>query len=212
MNERSVTPDFELLETLRWRPESGYFLLDRHLARLSRSAAHFAFGFDAAAVQAALAAAVAAATGPLRVRLTLAADGRCGVTCRPLPAPAVWRVGLARAPVDAANPFLRHKTTRREVYAEALAACPGLDDVVLYNARGEVTEATQANVILDRDGARLTPPLECGLLPGTMRAALLDVGAIRESRLTVADLRAAGGALHLVNSVREWIPVEFVTG
>ena len=35
------SPDFALLETLLWRPRSGYFLLDRHLDRLTASARYF---------------------------------------------------------------------------------------------------------------------------------------------------------------------------
>ena len=42
----SPAPTFHLLETLRWDPAKGYFLLDRHLRRMSRSAAYFDFTVD----------------------------------------------------------------------------------------------------------------------------------------------------------------------
>lgn len=37
---------FELLETLLWEPEQGFFLGDLHLQRMTRSAAYFGFAFD----------------------------------------------------------------------------------------------------------------------------------------------------------------------
>ena len=49
----------------------------------------------------------------------------------------------------------------------------------------------------------LTPALDCGLLPGVLRAELLEVGAIREAVLTLNDLQAAD-TVWLVNSVRGW--------
>ena len=39
-------PDFELLETMLWRPETGVFLLDRHLERLAGSAEYFGMAVD----------------------------------------------------------------------------------------------------------------------------------------------------------------------
>ena len=38
-------PEFELLETILWTPEEGYFLLDKHLKRLKQSAEYFDFEF-----------------------------------------------------------------------------------------------------------------------------------------------------------------------
>src|SRR5437763_17199806 len=46
----------QLIETMRWQSETGYWLLDRHLARLEASAAHFGFACDRGAVQAELGA------------------------------------------------------------------------------------------------------------------------------------------------------------
>ena len=52
-------------------------------------------------------------------------------------------------------------------------------------------------------GRRITPPIECGLLAGTMRAELLDAGEIAAGRMTVEDLRSATG-VWLINSVSGW--------
>jgi para-aminobenzoate synthetase/4-amino-4-deoxychorismate lyase len=113
-------------------------------------------------------------------------------------------VALAAEPVSSKDVFLFHKTTRREVYAAAEAGQPGADAVILWNERGEVTEATRFNFVAEIDGERVTPPLDCGLLAGVMRAELLESGSITERRITVAELRAAP-RLWMVNAVRGWV-------
>lgn len=67
----------------------------------------------------------------------------------------------------------------------------------------ELTEASTANLVLDLDGERLTPPVASGLLAGTFRDWLLAAGHIREHVLTPTDLRTARH-IYLVNSVRKW--------
>jgi para-aminobenzoate synthetase/4-amino-4-deoxychorismate lyase len=75
--------------------------------------------------------------------------------------------------------------------------------VLLVNERGEVTEGTIANLVAELDGEMLTPALDCGLLPGTMRGRLLKEGRIREGIIRVGDVSRCTG-LWLVNSVRGW--------
>lgn len=119
------------------------------------------------------------------------------------------RVGFAGKPIDANNIFLYHKTTCRFMYQQALASRPDCDDVLLWNTRDEITESTIANVVLDLDEGRWTPPLTSGLLEGTFRRHLLAQGAISERVLTRNDVLRAR-AIYLINSVRQWIPVRWV--
>ncbi|ACG75198.1 conserved hypothetical protein [Anaeromyxobacter sp. K] len=193
-----------LLEALRWEPAAGWSLLDRHLARLAGAAAHFGHPCDPVAVRAALEGAVAGIDDARKVRLALAADGRLTVEALPLPSSRPLRAALARDPVDAADPFLRFKTSRREPFERARAGRPGADEVVLWNERGELTETTTGNLVLERGGRRVTPPLTAGLLPGTFRAHLLEAGELAEAVLTVADLSRAG-RIWQVSSVRGWV-------
>jgi len=113
------------------------------------------------------------------------------------------RVALAKEPIDSQEVFLFHKTTHREVYEKAKADSPDVDDVILWNERGEVTESTMANVVIRKDSKLVTPPVECGLLAGTFREHLLKSGEIEESIVSVDDLKAAD-EVFLVNSVRKW--------
>jgi para-aminobenzoate synthetase / 4-amino-4-deoxychorismate lyase len=195
---------FELLETIRWTPDGGFFLLDRHLRRMDQSAAYFRYQCSTPSLRAHLERAVAGSSGPQRVRLLLAKNGDIRVECTPLGSDATARparLGLAASPIDPRNPFLFHKTTNREVYLHA--ARPDCDDVVLWNPERQVTESTIANIVVDIGGRKVTPPVHCGLLAGTFRAELLESGAIQESIVTLDELRAAPG-LWLINSVREW--------
>ncbi len=202
---------FSLLETMRL--ESGRVIrLDRHLARASRSAAYFSYPWDEGTARAAVAAQAAAhPDGVWRARLLVAADGTVRVECSPhdAGAPRRWRVALADTPVDETDPFLVNKTTKRDVYERARASRLDVDDVILWNRRGEVTETTIGNVVAEIDGVRYTPPVTSGLLPGIFREELLDTGLVRERVLSREDVRAAS-RLWLINSVREWVAVELV--
>lgn len=209
---RKPCEPFELLESLRL--EGGYHLLTEHLDRLCDSAAYFGYSCDRGAIESLLNSCVETwreeyRDTPLKVRLLLARDGTARVEAAPAPKTKPVRIGFALHPIDGNDVFLFHKTTRREVYDAARASRPGCDDVLLWNGRGEVTESTTANVVVERDGKWLTPPVASGLLAGTLRARLLAEPALEEAVLTKEDIRKAS-AIHLINSVRGWIPAIWV--
>lgn len=199
---RPPPPDFDLLESILWTPEEGYSLLDRHLTRLEQSASFFNFKFDLKrALQALDRLAASLPPQPLKARLRLARTGSVAVESAPPPSGGFGKIALAGAPVDASNPLLYHKTTQRQVYQHALATRPGAADVLLFNDNGEVTESTIANVAVEIEGACYTPPVRCGLLPGTYRAWLLGRNKIQERVITLDELRRSSG-IFLFNSVR----------
>jgi para-aminobenzoate synthetase/4-amino-4-deoxychorismate lyase len=200
-----------LLEALRWDPAAGWFLLDRHLARLAGAAARFGHPWDPGAVRAALEGAVVGLDGARKVRLALAVDGRLSVEAQPLPSSRPLRAALAPDPVDSADPLLRFKTSRREPFERARAGRPEADEVILWNERGEPTETSTGNVVLEREGRRLTPPVSAGLLPGTFRAHLLEAGELEEAALTVRDLEHAE-RIWQVSSVRGWVELRLEPG
>jgi para-aminobenzoate synthetase/4-amino-4-deoxychorismate lyase len=206
------TPEeFDLLETLRWTPSEGFFLLDEHLDRLIESARYFDRPADRATIRARILETVAiSASGPLRLRLRVDQAGRPSVEVQPLtPLPTPYRVTPALAPIHAEDRYLYHKTTRREVYEQALRSRPGFSDVLLWNEAREVTESCIANLIYEWEGRWYTPPVKCGLLPGVQRTAMLQAGTIRERILTLDELPAIQ-RLELINSVRNRWPIEIV--
>lgn len=198
--------DFSLLETMR--VDRGVVARrNRHLARAAHAAAHFGFPWDAEAAERALDDAVAAhPTGAWRLRLLIAASGAATTMCTAhVHEERVWRVALAPEGVESRDEFLRYKTTRRDIYTHARATRPDVDEVVLWNERGEITEATIANVVAEIGHNWYTPPLDCGLLPGVFRAAILDANLVRERVITKDEFRQAT-RIWLINSLREWIP------
>jgi len=207
-----MTGDFSLLETMRLE-EGRIPRLERHLSRMAASALLFEYPWDHAAVRAAVDAAQHDHPhGCWRLRLLVDGTGTPTAECSPHSTDTnrVWRVAFAREPVDERDPFLFNKTTRRGVYEHARASHPSVDDVILWNRRGEITESTIANVVAEIDGARYTPPIACGLLGGVFRAELLGAGTIRE-RVITRDAFAAASRLWLINSLREWIDARLVT-
>src|SRR5690606_14623920 len=198
-------PGFELLETLRL--EDGRFpLLQRHLARIQRSADHFGWRVDPEQAAAALQLAASRnGRGVHRVRLLVTREGATTVTTTPFaPDTAPWGVRLAREAVDTENVFLFHKTTVREVHESALRGRPGADDVVLWNRSGRLTELTRANLVLELDGELLTPPVEDGLLAGVQREVAISEGGVREASLSPGDLERAT-AVWAINALRGWV-------
>lgn len=207
---------FALLETLLFRPRCGVALLPQHLARLESSADYFGFSHDPSAwrsvVELELAALAGRETERRRIRLELTPDGSFSFTSRPFrPERREWRVTLASAPVASDDVRLFHKTTDRRIYDAALAEAreAGADEAILWNERGELTEGTRTNLVLEIDGERLTPARESGLLGGIFRQSLLARGKVREAVLTRDDLARSQRVL-LVNSVRGWIPAKVV--
>ena len=152
----TIESDFDLLETLRWTPESGFYLLERHLHRLQESARYFGFTCSPIRVREVLARAVGASDHSLRVRLLVGRDGSArSEQSRLEPAAGPMRIGLAAQPIDPTDPFLFHKTTNRA--QQDRQRSPAYDEVVLWNPDGQITEAMTANstVAVPRRAERL---------------------------------------------------------
>jgi para-aminobenzoate synthetase/4-amino-4-deoxychorismate lyase len=197
--------DHELLETLGYSPGHGLRNLDRHLARLEDSAAYFGFPCRVADVRALLESATSGLSTPAKVRIRLDRSGHVTVQLAPPPSNPERPVGLALddQPVDSTSVWLHHKTTRRDAYTVRAARHPGVDDVVLVNERGEITETTIANIAVRLGGRWWTPPVSSACLPGVERGRLLELGVLGERVLSFADLCSAE-ELAVVSSLRGW--------
>ena len=199
---------FELIETMLFEPDQGFALLERHIERLKTSASYFAFACDEAAVRRALQEAVKGKAERLRVRLLLSEAGGITATATPLPPPAdaqaVMRYVVSDTRLSSADIFLFHKTTRRELYDREWQHAHdsvGADEVIYRNERAELCEGSRTTIFVERKGRLITPALDAGLLPGTLRAELLVEGRATEAVLTLEDLKTAD-AVYLGNSVR----------
>ena len=186
-----------LIETLKF--DGAFVRLDRHLVRMAESAKVFGLDFDDAVARDALTHAVAGQGGPLRVRLTLDEQGLHQAMGAPLPAnPPHWTYMLSGEHVASGDLLLRHKTDWRELF-DREAAAHHSDEVIFRNERGELTEGARSNIFVKRSGRLLTPSLSSGLLPGILRAELLERGDCEEAVLTGSDL---GGEIYFGNSLR----------
>lgn len=213
-----VRPRPTLFETIR--VEHGIPLrLARHLARLAASADYFALPCDVTRAESlALDAATRWADDIARMRLVLQPDGLLDVQVEPFDSgdfdtrgdgrghSTAATVVCAATPVDRCDLWLHHKTMFRRTYEEAARSAPHAFDVVLWNREGEVTELTRGNLVVELEGERYTPPLDCGLLAGTLRAELLESGLIRE-RVTRLDELSHASRLWFVNALRGWVPI-----
>ena len=207
----ALPPETKLLESLLWQPGAGYFLLDRHLERLQRSAQSLGFPYDAKLVQGQLQNYTNSLRESRKVRLTLDDQGVIEINDETVKPSTSVRAALALTSVSRDELLLRHKTTDRRIYADRLTAIrhPRLDDVLLWNEQEELTETSSANIVLKMGDVALTPRESCGLLAGTYRAELLASGEIQESVLPVSAL-AQAKSIWLINSVRRWCPIEWV--
>ncbi|MGN6805364.1 MAG: chorismate-binding protein [Trinickia sp.] len=226
-------PGFELFETMRASREAGVAHLDRHLARLAASAAELGFAFEESALREQIDERCAhlSAGGEHRFRLALSKEGRVVIVTAPL-VPVVTLGGQAQgdeaegsfvgvllapehgfAPMRSNDWLLRHKTTRRAEYDRGWreAEAHGAFDTLFFNERGELTEGGRSNVFVKLEGRWWTPPLSAGVLPGVMRAVLLDDRAFgaAERELSLRDVHAAE-ALLICNALRGALPARIV--
>ncbi len=176
----ALDPGFELFETLLAAPRQGLAHLERHLKRIASSARALGFAFDEAHARQCLQAHVHSlpADTPHRVRLALAHDGRLTVTSArlaPLPAEPV-RLILAPQPVARTMALARHKTTLRADYHAGVRAAQarGAFDSLFFTCDGRLTEGGRSNVFVKLGGRWWTPPVSDGVLPGVMRAVMLE--------------------------------------
>ena len=195
---------FDLIETMLFDPVEGIQRLEGHLARMKASAEALGFTFDRHAARNSLQSATFRLRSAARVRMRLAPSGALAVEVSPLPRLAELPVPVAvrSAPMAADDFRLAHKTSLRAVYDSARHES-GAAEVVFVDEPGFVTEGSWSNIFVEREGQLLTPPLALGLLPGVLRAELIDKGRAVESHLRLADLESG---FFIGNSLRGLIP------
>jgi len=212
-------PAIALFERIRWEPDHGFRWLDRHLERLSGSARYFGFQHDESSVRDALENAIIGRMDACSIRLDLDRFGHISTNVRDeqLP-PATWwpndggepvTCELSPEPIASGSVYRFHKTTARRPYEDRLENQAGVDEVLMMNERGEITEGTRNNVAIRIAGAWLTPPLASGCMPGVFRSVLIDEGVLVEEVVLAEDL-AVADAIAVLNSVSGWRPARLI--
>lgn len=204
-----------MIETLLWE-DGEFFLLEEHLSRLRESARRFSFPYGEDFIYGALQSSSAdfSLMRKYRTRLLLGPEGEVKINSRVLseiPETPV-RLALSGEKTDRNDDFLRHKTTRRDLYDRKLRKCreKGFFDVIFTNREDEVTEGAVTNIMIRKGDLYLSPPLSCGVLPGTFRQHLLREKdrPVKEKVLHVEDLIKAD-EIYAMNSVRKILPASF---
>jgi branched-chain amino acid aminotransferase len=103
-----------------------------------------------------------------------------------------------------------------KLLAKMKAREAGVQEAVLVNSRGEVTEASTSNLFVLHGKRLLTPPPEAGLLKGITRGVVMELAPnlslqVAESRLLPSDIFSAQECF-LTNSIMEIMPLCWLEG
>lgn len=146
---------------------------------------------------------------PRRVRVDRLLDGRTVMQERPLETLAEpLTLALSRYPLTQSVQRTDIKTSRRDFYdgeRSRVTYMTGADEVIFLDVGDHVLEGSFTTVFVQNGETLLTPRGQIGgktaLLPGVLRADLLERGLAIEVDLTLADLLSAD-ALFVGNSLR----------
>ena len=139
------------------------------------------------------------------------------------PAPRVFNDGIRISLVDmlrnhpkSVNPIIKSNNLLNNALAMQMAYRSGAEEALMCNFRGELTECSQANFFMVRNGAVLTPTSDAGLLEGVTRGFLFEIGReigidVREETLYPKDLESAD-EMFITSTTRELSPVVNVDG
>jgi para-aminobenzoate synthetase/4-amino-4-deoxychorismate lyase len=201
----------DLIETMAFDPAHGIALLELHLERMKASAATLGFECDRHALRNAIHVLCFDLDVPSRVRLVVSRNGAHALDAAPLPPalpdPAICAV--LPLPVAEGDWRLRHKTSDRHFYEDALRAAKaaGAHEALLLRDDGRLTEGSFTNLFVMRDGQLVTPPAALGLLPGVLRRSLLDSGQAVEGDVRLGDLESG---FFIGNALRGLMPARLL--
>ena len=223
---------YEVVRTYAGRP----FELDRHLARMERTAQRIDLTLparevvvrelqrtlDAAANEESYARIVITrgigefGLSPLLAR----GQNRLVIIVRPLSPPPEQQyerglqMAIARTrrnPPQALDPALKTGNYLNNILALREAHEAGADDAILLDLGGRVTEGTTSNVFFVRHGVLVTPPLSLGMLEGVTRALFIEIarseGLILREEPHGPEALAAADEVFMTSTLREAMPV-----
>jgi branched-chain amino acid aminotransferase len=121
---------------------------------------------------------------------------------------------VRRNPPECLDPRIKSNNALNTILAKMEGKKLGVFEAVLLNLDGHLTEGTTSNIFFVRQGRIFTPSLECGLLEGVTRGAVLALARragirVSQGRYKVGDLRAAD-EVFLSSTTLEIMPVRSV--
>ena len=211
VSDRSFLLGEGVFETIRTQNGEA-IALDRHLKRLRKGATVLEFNipkdeFFRSAVSEVLNATKEILTG--RMRITISGSGNLVIThvaYTPWSEPA--GVVTYPFPLNERSLLANVKSTSYalSLSAHKYATARNADDAILFGFKGQLAEASTANIFLLMGNKLLTPNLDSGALPGITRELILEWGLAQEAELNFDDLAKAEGAL-LSSSLRHLQPI-----
>ncbi len=107
------------------------------------------------------------------------------------------------------NPLAKYKTINfgPAFFKKQEAVNSGFNDVLFYNAKNELLEASTSNIFGIRGGKLHTPPLSESILPGTIRQLLIENMNVMEKEIPVSEIESFD-YFFLTNSIAEIQPVK----
>lgn len=230
--DRAFEHGLGLFETLRtWKGHPT--LLNRHLARLARSARELGLPLDPgqfpdhSAVSSLLNADGRGSDALLRITLSGGTSETAGsvlwMRSGPLPPPLEQGAIVGGSwHVERDDPLARHKTLnywRRRMHYEQ-ARAEGLDEALSVSRDRRVWEGTRTNLFVVVGPSLSTPPLDGPLVPGIMRALTLEhaTALLGGPHVSEGDLRCGLFDLKMIdeafltNAVRGIVPIRKLFG
>lgn len=100
-------------------------------------------------------------------------------------------------------------TSRLEILKNAQAH--GCDEAVVINSNHEVCEGAVSNLVFYSDGMWITPPITQGVLPGVMRALVVENLPVKVRKIDTNDLSHVQAAI-VISSLKIALPVQSIDG
>ena len=217
-------PDFQIIETILWEQDKGFWLFDKHLNRMASSAEYFGYPFNKKSIEERLYSSISSDSKnqPQRHRILLFRDGTIEtstIACDTAksttlisqePKGSLPKIKISQQKTDSSTVALFHKTTMRQTYdSERQSALDaGYQEVFFVNENNNLTEGSISNIIIKKGAFYYTPPAKCGLLAGVFREYLLEQypEILFKKLLSPEDLTDAD-AIYMANSVRGLVQV-----
>jgi len=194
----------DLIESILWDKDKGYFLMSLHLKRLKKSAKYFTYPYKEKEIKNKLKEVVRGEKKSLKIRLVLDLEGKITINKESIEkSQTPMKIRISGVKVNSKDKFLYHKTTKRALYnlERRKGLAKGYLETIFLNEKSQLTEGTISNIFILKNKKLFTPPIKSGLLPGVLRGQLLMHGKAKEKILYLKDIENAD-EVYVGNSVR----------